>query len=264
LKIKTLAMPALQPVSLVDSPLVDQPFDVHAGLRADVWHAHALAGAPHQVQATGNAALDAQLPGGGWPVGAMTELLQPAHVHSEWRLLLPALSACGQGPVVLVGAPHVPFAPALAVQGLHSQRLISVSMGTGARAVPDRLWATEQALRCASVDAVLLWLPAGTVRTDQLRRLQMAAASHHKLLFVMRDAQARNDASPAVLRLELWPANGVGIDATDDALHVHLLKRRGPPQDQPLQLAARAPRLAMLLAATRPAPYALACTTHRA
>jgi protein ImuA len=92
----------------------------------------------------------------------------------------------------------------------------------------------------------------------------MAAASHHKLLFVMRDAQARNDASPAVLRLELWPGNGVGIDVTDDALHVHLLKRRGPPQDQPLQLAARAPRLAMLLAATRPAPYALACTTHRA
>jgi protein ImuA len=29
-----------------------------------------------QVVATGHAALDAQLPGGGWPVGAMTELLQ--------------------------------------------------------------------------------------------------------------------------------------------------------------------------------------------
>ena len=252
------------------------------GLRPDVWHAHTLAGAPQQVQATGNAALDAQLPGGGWPVGAMTELLQPAHVHSEWRLLLPALRACGQGPVVLVGPPQLPFAPALAAQGLLSQRLLCVGMGMGgasgsasARTLPDRLWAAEQALRCAAVDAVLLWLPPGAVRTDPLRRLQMAAASHHKLLFVMRDVQARTDASPAVLRLEVWPASPTtGDDDVDsDALEVHLLKRRGPPQDQPLQLAARAPRLAMLLAAVphsrplnhlRPASHALARTAHRA
>ena len=71
--------------------------DIHA----DVWHAHALAAPSVQVQATGDAALDAQLPGGGWPVGAMTEVLQPQGVHSEWRLLLPALARCGQGPVEL-------------------------------------------------------------------------------------------------------------------------------------------------------------------
>ena len=246
-------MTALQPVYVSNSLLVEPSFDVRSGLPADVWHAHALAGAPERVQATGSAALDAQLPGGGWPVGAMTELLQSAHVHSEWRLLLPALGACGQGPVVLVGAPHLPFAPALAAQGLRSQRLLSV--GAGAGAGTERLWATEQALRCAAVDAVLLWLPPGAVRTDQLRRLQMAAASHHKLLFVMRDAQARTDASPAVLRLEVWPAKPTtGADSTDsDALEVHLLKRRGPPHNQPLHLGARAPRLAMLLAAARQA-----------
>ena len=64
------------------------PQDIHA----DVWHAHALADAPLQVQPTGHAELDAQLPGGGWPVGALTEILQPAGLHSEWRLLLPALA----------------------------------------------------------------------------------------------------------------------------------------------------------------------------
>lgn len=268
-------MSALQPVSMLGAPSLEQPFDVRVSLRADVWHAHALAGAPERVQSTGNTALDAQLPGGGWPVGAMTELLQPVHVHSEWRLLLPALSACGQGPVVLVGAPHLPFAPALAAQGLHSQRLIGVGTGIATIAISDRLWATEQALRCAAVDAVLLWLPPGAVRTDQLRRLQMAAASHHKLLFVMRDAQARTDASPAVLRLEVWPAKPTtGTDSADsDALEVHLLKRRGPPHDQPLHLNARPPRLGMLLAAarqanqvhlSRPAPHALARTARRA
>eukprot|EP01041_Mallomonas_annulata_P042035 gene42035-66225_t len=119
------------------------PQDIHA----DVWHAHALAGSPQVVQPTGDALLDAQLPGGGWPVGALVELLQPAGVHSEWRLLLPALARCGQGPVVLVGAPYLPFVPALAALGLRASRLLAVG------AVQDgRLWATEQLLRCAEVD----------------------------------------------------------------------------------------------------------------
>jgi protein ImuA len=213
-----------------------------SSLPAEVWHAHALAAAPTRVQATGNALLDAQLPGGGWPVGAMTEVLQSSGVHCEWRLLLPALARCGQGPVVLVGAPLLPFAPALAAQGLGAQRLLWIA----AQAPTQLLWATEQALRCAEVDAVLLWLPpscANAVRTDQLRRLQMAAAEHTKLLFVMRPAQVQSEASPAVLRLQVAVST-----QHSDALQVHLLKRRGPPLDQPLTLQACSPRLAMQLA----------------
>lgn len=213
------------------------PQDIHA----DVWHAHALAGSPQVVQPTGDALLDAQLPGGGWPVGALVELLQPAGVHCEWRLLLPALARCGQGPVVLVGAPYLPFAPALAALGLRASRLLAVG------AVQDgRLWATEQLLRCAEVDAVLAWLPQA--RSDQLRRLQMAAAEHHKLLFVMRPVALQADASPAALRLVLQPQPPAQSPRTD-ALAVHIVKRRGPPLAQPLQLQARAARLAVLLAA---------------
>lgn len=213
------------------------PQDIHA----DVWHAHALASSPQVVQPTGDVLLDAQLPGGGWPVGALVELLQPTGVHSEWRLLLPALARCGQGPVVLVGAPYLPFAPALAAQGLRASRLLAVG------AVQDgRLWATEQLLRCAEVDAVLAWLPQA--RSDQLRRLQMAAAEHHKLLFVMRPAALQSDASPAALRLVLQPQPPAQSPRTD-ALAVHIVKRRGPPLAQPLQLQARAARLAVLLAA---------------
>lgn len=213
------------------------PQDIHA----DVWHAHALAGSPQVVQPTGDALLDAQLPGGGWPVGALVELLQPAGVHCEWRLLLPALARCGQGPVVLVGAPYLPFAPALAALGLRASRLLAMG------AVQDgRLWATEQLLRCAEVDAVLAWLPQA--RSDQLRRLQMAAAEHHKLLFVMRPVALQADASPAALRLVLQPQPPAQSPRTD-ALAVHIVKRRGPPLAQPLQLQARAARLAVLLAA---------------
>ena len=211
-----------------------------AGVHPDVWQADALAGAPARVLATGDSLLDAQLPGGGWPLGALSEILQPPGVHSEWRLLLPALARSGSGAVVLVGAPQIPFGPALGAQGLDPRRLLWVAAQAGAQ----RLWATEQALRCADVDAVLAWLE--TVRADQLRRLQMAAAEYTKLLFVLRPERAHGESSPAALRLWAAPAADQG-----DALEVRALKRRGPPLSQALHLAARPSRLARLLAASQ-------------
>ncbi len=220
------------------------PLPSWKGVRADVWQADALASAPGRVLATGDVLLDAQLPGGGWPLGALSEILQPPGVHNEWRLLLPALARCGTGAVVLVGAPQMPFGPSLGAQGLLPQRLLWVSAPEGAKGGAQRLWATEQALRCADVDAVLAWLVQ--VRPEQLRRLQMAAAEYDKLLFVLRPEQAQNESSPAVLRLWVAPA----VDAPD-TLEVRALKRRGPPMDQPLHLAFRASRLACVLAASQ-------------
>jgi protein ImuA len=248
------------------TPQVESLQDIHAG----VWHAHTLASSVHAVQATGDAVLDAHLPGGGWPVGALVELLQPAGAHSEWRLLLPALAACGKGPVVLVGPPQLPFAPALSRLGLRSGRLLSVlpsatvtdrvgvNHPASARKSDEasaRLWATEQLLRCAEVDAVLAWLPQA--RGDQLRRLHLAAAEHHKLLFVMRPERARSDASPAVLRLLVHPLaharhpHSPSQGLLLDGLEVDILKRRGPPLAEPLHLQARSPQLGLLLAASR-------------
>ncbi|MDH4478753.1 MAG: translesion DNA synthesis-associated protein ImuA [Rhodoferax sp.] len=227
--------------------------DALDGLHADVWRADALALAPQRTVATGDALLDLHLPGGGWPVGALTELLQAPGVHNEWRLLAPALARCGTGPVVLVAPPHLPFVPALVAQGVAARRLLwfklppgpaSNAKGRGASqsASATPLWATEQALRCAPVDAVLAWLPQA--RTEQLRRLHLAAAEHHKLLFVMRSDQARQDASPAVLRLQL----SADADAT---LCVELLKRRGPPLAHSLHLVALTAALRQLLAASK-------------
>jgi protein ImuA len=192
--------------------------------------------------------LDAELPGGGWPVGALCEILQTHSAQSEWRLLLPVLVAAQQGArllevpgqpglasareatVVLIGPPHVPFGPALAAQGLVVQCLVWVKVQTPA----ERLWAAEQALRCEAVAAVLAWLPQ--VQSASLRRLHMAAQEHNKLLFVMRPAQAQRESSPAPLRLLLLGAQAGGqadLQASE-ALHVQLLKRRGPPMSQTL------------------------------
>lgn len=207
-----------------------------------VWRADALASAPPAVQPSGHAALDAQLPGGGWPVGALVEILQAHSAQNEWRLLLPALARTRPGPVVLVAPPHRPFVPGLAAQGLAAERLLCIEATTPA----SRMWVCEQALRCTEVVAVLGWLPQA--RAEQLRRLQIAAAEHAKLLFVMRPARALAESSPAVLRLQ------ASVCADSDLLQIDLLKRRGPPCAQPLLLAARMGRLSALLA--RPARHA--------
>lgn len=222
---KTVYMPRALP--LLSDPAVG----------ASLWSADALAHAPAQVLASGHAVLDAQLPGNGWPVGALTELLQPPGVHCEWRLLLPALARSNPAQsIVLVGTPHVPFVPALMARGLAPRRLLGVAVD-----VPtERLWAAEQALRCADVAAVLVWLPQA--RADTLRRLHLAAAEHAKLLFAMRPWAARHEASPAPLRL------GVQPQSHQDALAVEIIKRRGPLLEQPLTLSAQPFWLARLLA----------------
>ena len=210
-----------------------------------VWRADSLAGAAGVTVASGHAVLDAQLPGNGWPVGSMCEILQAHGEHNEWRLLLPALKrAAGaamaqSSPLMLVGAPHVPFGPGLAAQGLDARRLVQVL----ASSPGERLWVAEQSLRCVAVQAVLAWLPQA--QADQLRRLQMAAHTNSKLLFVMRPVQARTESSPAVLRLL------IASQPESDALSLHILKRRGRPLEQPLTLSARAARLSALLSSGR-------------
>jgi len=218
---------------------------------ADVWRADVLAqasGVGAGVVATGHAALDVQLPGGGWPVGALCEILQDHPGQHEWRLLLPTLRSA-KGKVVLVGAPHVPFGPGLSAQGLDLSQLVWVQT----ESVPDRLGATEQALRCAGVQALLLWRPA--VRSYHLRRLHLAAQAQAKWLWVMRPASAQDESSPAVLRLWLGePARAGGQSAAQPdsdhlslGLPVRILKRRGPPLAQVLELPARPAQLSVLL-----------------
>lgn len=216
--------------------------------RPDVWRGDALGlGGPAPLP-SGHAALDAELPGGGWPAAGMVELLQARPACHDWRLLLPALTALTgrqHGRVVLVGAPDglQPFGPALAAQGLLASKLLWVQAGEA----KSCLWAAEQALRCADVPAVLAWLPRA--RPELLRRLHLVALDHGRPLFVFRPEAAQQESSAAPLRLLL---------SGGDALEVLVFKRRGPPMTQPLQLQAHGPQLTALLAlrrkTTRPLP----------
>ncbi|HET7772859.1 MAG TPA: translesion DNA synthesis-associated protein ImuA [Burkholderiaceae bacterium] len=234
---QALLFPATPPRPLAVPPC---PPGRKTELPPQVWPARMLA---QQTKAwpSGHAALDAQLPGGGWPLDGLVELLQDTQAMGTgacvWQLIAPGLAARmadRRGMVVLVNAPHRPFGPALQARGITSERLICVQTD-GPHA---RLWAAEQALRCADVLAVLAWLPQ--VRHMQLQRLNVLAQD--KLLFVLREARARYEASPAPLRL---------LIQGDERLEVQVIKRRGPPSMQPLDLPGLPERLQMLLASRR-------------
>jgi protein ImuA len=212
-----------------------------------VWHADALGAGPQPAQPTGYALLDAQLPGGGWPVGALSEVLQPLAGLHEWQLVLPALAQAAArrvGAVVVVVAPPCePFGPALKAQGLSARRLCVVRADSAKAA----LWAAEQALRCRDVLAVMAWLPQA--QPAALRRLQLAAAQQQQLLWVFRPVSAAPQASPALLRLQVQGLALPGDAAASPGMQVQILKRRGPPLAQGLDLPGCHPRLAQVLAA---------------
>jgi cell division inhibitor SulA/protein ImuA len=155
------------------------------------------------VWSTGRRALDARLPGGGWPMASLVEVLIDAPGLGEIQLFLPALVQSqrkrdGDAPwIVWIAPPHEPFAPALEQQGIELGRFIVVRPASALEA----LWAAEQALSSGVCAAVLLWLKGS--RWLSLRRLKLAAEEGGALGVLFRPERHRFESSPAVLRLLL-------------------------------------------------------------
>ena len=230
-------------------------------LHPALWRGHQLGRTVGQGVSTGFHELDGQLPGGGWPRRALSELLLPHLGIGEIRLLAPALAAVQQAGrlVMLFDPPAVLCGWALAGMGLTVEQLLLIQSashvpvdparpGPPPRPVgaPARLWALEQALKSGHVGAVLAWLPP-RLSPDRLRRLQLAAQAHDGPAFVLREAAAQAEPSASPLRLGLRAA---GVDQ----LAVSLFKRRGPPLLKPVHL--RLPPMLSPIAARRTAAAA--------
>ncbi|MCC4589618.1 translesion DNA synthesis-associated protein ImuA [Xanthomonas campestris pv. cannae] len=191
-------------------------------------------------------ALDAQLPGGGWPTHTLTELLMPQPALCEWRLLGPAVPAmlASDGCIYLVAPPKQPHTVGLAQLGLPPDRVVWIH----ASAPADRLWVTEQLLKSNPAGAVLSWLPQA--RPEQIRRLQVHAQSCDAAVFLLRPTAALSGASPAPLRVAAALGGGWQLE-------VRIPKRRGAPLDNVLHLEAIPASLAPMLPPrlrTTPAP----------
>jgi hypothetical protein len=199
-----------------------------------LWRADRLADPARDAAAarpTGFAALDTELPGGGWPATGLTELLLAAPGSGELRLLGPMLAAA-RATTLWVAPPLLPYAPALAMLGVPAERLVVAQPERDA----DAAWAAEQALRSGALAAVLWWQGAAPVAASVLRRLHLASVEGRTPLFAQRPMSVRPQSSPALLRLALeWRAPG--------RLAVDVFKRRGPPLAHPLLLDLPAPLL---------------------
>jgi protein ImuA len=198
-----------------------------ASIASAVWRGSELGSPVTAVVGSGFAALDAELPGGGWPCHALTEVLQPQPSVAEWRLLAPAMrQMVTRGlDVVIVGPPKTPHLPGLRHVGLDERRLVWVH----AESPAERLWATEQIVRANAAGLLVAWLPQA--RPEQIRRLQVCAQGCDGPVFLCRPLAARHEASAAPLRVQLR----FGLDWE---LHLELLKRKGPAHEGTLALAS--------------------------
>jgi len=168
----------------------------------------------HDTLPTGFRVLDQAL-SGGWPAGALTELLVEHYGVGELRIVIPALAALSQGRggkpsatdrwIMLVSPPYIPYVPALEYRGVDIARLLLVR----SRHHDDTCWAMEQAVRSGACAAVLGWTAGGDDRS--LRRLQLAAEAGNCWTVLFRPVAARQWRSPAALRIHLRAHRGEGL-----------------------------------------------------
>jgi protein ImuA len=196
-----------------------------AAVRAALWRADALGTPLTSVVSSGWPELDQELPGGGWPCHALTEVLRAQPSVLEWRLLGPALRAvvANGKTIVVVGPPKAPHIAGLAHCGIDERHFVWIA----AAAPAERLWCTEQLVKSNGAGALLAWLPQA--RPEQIRRLQVCAQACEGLVVLFRPQHTAGEASAAPLRVQ------AGLDP-DWALRVQVLKRRGALLDTPLVL----------------------------
>jgi cell division inhibitor SulA len=189
-----------------------------------VWRGRSRAAV--ETLSTGFDALDAGLPGGGWPRHGLIEILTPQPGVGELYLLLPVLAALSRAMparwCTWVSPPHEPYAPALEAQGVVLERMLIVRTH-----LP--LWAHEQALRSGACEMALAWLPRVSPRA--IRRLQLAAEQGRALGVLFRSQRLASVASPAMLRVLLEPLKEDGRHGA----RVTLIKSRGGSR-QPIDL----------------------------
>jgi cell division inhibitor SulA/protein ImuA len=193
-------------------------------------------------------ALDQALPGGGWPVGAISEIFPEHEGIGEVSLVLPALAhLCRHNRAIAwvvpsaartppahasrrrettrrptAAAPRIPCAPALAAAGVDLKKLLLVEPKTPQEA----LWALRQIIASKAFGAVVGWLEA--LDAHSLRRLKIAAEDSPTAVLLFRPARLMHQASSAALKLHLA--------ARGPALEIAILKRRGAPLPAPIRL----------------------------
>jgi hypothetical protein len=163
---------------------------------------------------TGFTALDAVLPGCGWPRQGLVEVITTGSGHGELALWTPLIRHLTNTETprccAFITPPFELFAPAWRATGAQLDRLLV------ARA-SEPLWALEQSLQSGVCAIGFAWPEHATM--TQLRRLALAAERGAALGVLIRPLRAAVEPSAAVLRLM--------ARRTATRLRLELLKGRG-------------------------------------
>ncbi len=144
---------------------------------------------------TGYTALNAILPGGGWPTGCLIELVISEWGQGELSLLMPLIVWFSQAkrPVIFIASPYIPYAPALKAAGVALQNVWLIDNQGSQK---DLAWAAEKSLSTEQDALVLLCLPG--ISAKQVRRLHVAVCGR-SVGVLLRCGKAMQ--SPVPLRL---------------------------------------------------------------
>jgi len=199
--------------------------------RGDVWRGHSRAFISRDVVSSGLAHCDKALLNNGWPTGSLIELClgqqqQKSSPHApgvasqgEWQLFTPVIkTVCQQQDdnyVILLNPPALPFAPALIQEDIPLNQLLVVKT----RKKQDFIASFTELTRSPHCGVLLAWQPKQALSYTELRKCQLSCSEGSGLYFLLRSPQAKNQSSPASLRLDL--------SLGDACLEVEIFKQRG-------------------------------------
>lgn len=182
-------MRALMPVAAQAAP--SSPFvDTRPIARVDP--------AGNACLSTGHEELDRGLPGAGWPLARLTELLVADTGLAELPALAPVLTLLTRSgrTVLLLNPPDAGLIELLARHGVARSRLLLI----GGSRPAEQLWAVEQATARDDFGALIAWMPAH-MQDESMHRLDRAVRQSAGFGIVLRPIAGARDITPAALRV---------------------------------------------------------------
>jgi len=189
--------------------------------RPDVWQGHSHAFLPQTSIKSGHKVLDKALQHQGWPTHSMIEICQLFH-SCEWWLFHPAIQSLNtqeqQRYIALINPPATPYIDGLERLGITTNQLIVVQTQTPAEFITS----VTELNQCPVCCVVMAWQPKQTLTYTQLRKLQLSASQRDGLSIIFRHARAKQQSSPASLRMLVTP--------NSSSINIHIFKQRGKLQ----------------------------------